>query len=93
MSSTAIIALTDPRRPEAGTKRFKINGSELSTVLSKYYRRKIAGIYDEADRVYYPLGFIKLDSSYFESIVGIETKDFSDDIEVGKFLRNIVLNV
>lgn len=36
---------------------------------------------------------LKLDSSYFESIVGIETKDFSDDIEVGKFLRNIILNV
>ena len=65
MPAAAVISLADPRKPEAGVRRFRVHENEFAVNLSKYYRRKIAGIYDEADRVYYPLGFIKLDGAYF----------------------------
>ena len=62
----SFVNLRDPRRPLPGSKSFRMD-NRLQTALDSYYRRRICGIYDEGDRVYYPVRFLLLDGHYFAS--------------------------
>jgi hypothetical protein len=59
------VNLIDPRNPSQ-VETFPIT-KDFPEVLSERYKRKIVGLYDAGDRVYFPTRFVLLNPAYFSS--------------------------
>ena len=57
--------LLDPRNP-GQLESFPVT-QDFTERLSKHFKRKIVGLFDNVDRVYFPTRFVLLNPAYFSS--------------------------
>ena len=86
--------LWDPRNPGL-VESFPVT-PDFTENLCKHYKRKIVGLFDSTDRVYFPTRFILLNPAYFasrEQLVLLSDVNISTRIEATTQPSSIELDV